>query len=418
MTQIPVESTSHDKLPPSAEQHLLQQLITEGLTSSIDQDTDVDIIRYRRLIEVLVQECLVVPDISFPSSTALDHARLTLVILETQSRARPNVLFHCPAKDSRVPLFKQILPKLIQTGARYSTSPQAQDFVDHVCSAVVNLIFSLARGVGDEQTTYARGARRIVLVISHLIDFVQGKPVHVCGLILDVLDDRASELYMYPALPKTLAVILCILSAVLACRPVLGDHINIRAELLFARLGPLITSPVLQMRYVATLAVCFKATSSGSTLARAMNTAVQWSVTTNSMLRDNLHSVLEAVTLADQATQLNVWWAIQDHTQSLGVVDHSELIEFLLSPVNDRDLSEKFEPFLSTDLLTRWREEAMKAGKDGEPVLNKLDKYRSTSYNKRKRSGDDLIATILREASLIVREEDNPLDALLLTARS
>ena len=161
--------------PGLDEQELLQRLIKEGLSPS-DHEGDADITRYRNLLEVLFQTCILTPIGRSPTPASLDQAGYTLTILSRQTTAKPKLLSTLPPPaDRQIPLYKWITPRLILSAVRYAETEGAEDLVEDLISSAVNVLLVLGRDLSDEQTSFAKGPRRVMLALRHMLGFCQGE---------------------------------------------------------------------------------------------------------------------------------------------------------------------------------------------------------------------------------------------------
>jgi hypothetical protein len=162
--------------PPSglAEQELLQRLIKEGLSPSGD-DGDIDRNRYRKLLEILFQACVLGPIGRSFTPSSLEQAGFTLTILSRQTKARPELLSSVPSPpESPSPLYVWILPRLIHAAVVHEETIGAEVLAEDLSSAAVNVLHVLGRDLSDEKTSFAKGPRRVILALKQMIDFSQG----------------------------------------------------------------------------------------------------------------------------------------------------------------------------------------------------------------------------------------------------
>ena len=167
------------KAPDSDDQQLLQQLISEGLApSTADQDAH-DSLRYRKLLQVLFQACIITPALSpdVPSASVVEQAGYTLTILERQLIARSELVLSLPSSDQdQIPFYKWVIPRLIHAASRLDGRAGCEALVRQLCASVGTVLKTLTRHAEDEDGTFARGVHRAVLVSRQLVTFCQGKP--------------------------------------------------------------------------------------------------------------------------------------------------------------------------------------------------------------------------------------------------
>lgn len=170
-------------LPQSGEE-ALQQLLARGLS----QDSPDNPASYCRLLQVLFEHCILKPltKTEDASPTTIEQVELTLTILERQTTARPEVLSSSISSEAGVPLYQWILPRLIYAAVQYEDLQVPRDDKDlkaQLGQIVENLLFAAARMIsvlcrdleGDGTTTYAKGAMKASLALSHLLTFCEGE---------------------------------------------------------------------------------------------------------------------------------------------------------------------------------------------------------------------------------------------------
>ena len=149
---------------------LLQQLIKEGLKSSDGPPSPADVHRYRRLLEVLIEACILLPSSAIPSQASIEQAGYTLAILHRQISALPSLVNEIPLFPAQsVPFYKWVLPRLILAASRYSES--YSELVDDLCLAAANIITLLGKDGADSQSSTSRS----LVTLKHMGDFCQGE---------------------------------------------------------------------------------------------------------------------------------------------------------------------------------------------------------------------------------------------------
>lgn len=119
---------------------LLQELIAEGLSFSADQ-TDSDTQRYRRLLTILFDACILRPSFTSPSQSSFEQVSLTLKILLKQCSSQPGLLSRLPSGDEpQTPLFKWVLPRLIDAASRFVETNVGDHLFDDLVDAAVIVI--------------------------------------------------------------------------------------------------------------------------------------------------------------------------------------------------------------------------------------------------------------------------------------
>lgn len=152
-----------------ADTELLQRLIKEGLSPS-GEGGEAECRRYRKLLEVLFQACIISPTNRSPSPSSLEQAGYTLAILSRQTKARPELLSSVPPlPESQVPLYKWIVPRLISAAVRYEEMEGAESLVEDLITAAVHVLHVLGRDLSDEETSFAKGPRRVIVVVKRMM---------------------------------------------------------------------------------------------------------------------------------------------------------------------------------------------------------------------------------------------------------
>ena len=148
---------------------LLQELIAEGLSFSANQ-TDSDTHRYRRLLTVLFDACILRPSFSSPSQSSFEQASLTLKILLKQCSSQPGLLCRLPSGDEpQTPLFKWVIPRLIDAASRFVELEGGQKLFDDLIDATASVIGLLRK---DEVKP---GDGPVLLVMGQLQQYCRGK---------------------------------------------------------------------------------------------------------------------------------------------------------------------------------------------------------------------------------------------------
>lgn len=156
---------------------LLQQLIKEGLTTTVNGG-HTDPSRFRKLLEVLFQACILKPAPVSSTPSLFEQAGFTLAILVRQTSIHPELLSNMPARDeAQIPLYKWVLPHLISSVIRWDAMGGAEKLVEDLMDAAVHVMQALASDLVEDQASFAHGPRRAVLAARGLTDFVQGERI-------------------------------------------------------------------------------------------------------------------------------------------------------------------------------------------------------------------------------------------------
>jgi hypothetical protein len=148
---------------------ILQELIAEGLSFSAEQ-TDSDTQRYRRLLTVLFDACILRPSFSSPSQSSFEQASLTLKILLKQCSSQPGLLCRLPSgEEPQTPLFKWVIPRLVDAASRFVEIKGGEQLFEDLVNAAVSVIGLLRK---DEVKP---GDGPVLLVLSQLQQYCRGE---------------------------------------------------------------------------------------------------------------------------------------------------------------------------------------------------------------------------------------------------
>ena len=148
----------------------LKALIAEGLNLSA-QLADQDIVRYRRLLGVLFEACILKHPQDIPSQSTIEQSHLTITILLRQINAQPSLLHHLPPPpELPMPLYKWLMPRLMTAAAYCVPTSDTNDLFDAFVSAAGRLIALLRK---EEVNSVSDGA--VHVLSRHLTDFCQGE---------------------------------------------------------------------------------------------------------------------------------------------------------------------------------------------------------------------------------------------------
>lgn len=145
--------------------NLLQRLIQEGLTAS-GRESNVDPVKFRRLLEVLFQACIVNPSKKQSiTHDTIERATYTITILSRQTNTTPEIL----SPD----LYKWALPRLIHAARGFQAIQGAEGLARDVRDAAAGLLALLGRDIVGDQSI-AKGLVKVALVNRQMRDFCQG----------------------------------------------------------------------------------------------------------------------------------------------------------------------------------------------------------------------------------------------------
>lgn len=173
MTQPPRENEDTSVM----QEELLDQVLREGLTSSATGDLAAEIQRYRKLLEVLFNQCVLRPPDQV-DQTSLERIHLTLSILARQSAQHPELLMSQSPPDHLSPFYAFLLHRLViaATQTELAETPRP-DLVAAFCKAAVQILRTMAHDVSDHGDTYMRGPTRVANAMREMVHYVQGRYV-------------------------------------------------------------------------------------------------------------------------------------------------------------------------------------------------------------------------------------------------
>ena len=327
--------------PPSglAEQELLQKLIKEGLAPSDDRG-ETDVTRYRKLVEVLFQACILNPVNQPVTPSSLEQAGYTLTILSRQSIARPELL-SClpPSTELQIPLYKWIIPRLVYAAMRYEEKEGAAGLVEDLSSAALHVLLVLGRDLSDEETSFAKGPRRVLLALKYMVDFCQGRPFrkeHRSST--EIVEGRSSLLFGYPACPSNPVALLFILDIVFRARPAFADQVGMTACLQLVEASRFVKHHVhRQTRYALTVLTALDAFPSRRILIPACVAIMCWPISNDGKWQSAVDAVSRALPKLETPMRLHISRALRGRSDRLHIVQgaSSGLLNDPFDPLED-----------------------------------------------------------------------------------
>ncbi|KAK8854749.1 hypothetical protein IAR55_003488 [Kwoniella newhampshirensis] len=146
-------------------QELLENLIKEGLTPSGD---DNEPSRYRRLVQVLLHNCILKP-IERNIAPNVQQAGYTITILKRQINLHPSLLLDRVDEDDQIPFYQWLLPRLIYAALRLNGDTLVEDLI----SSAVDVIHTLGKDMSDDDSSWAKGPKRVSATLAYLNAFCQ-----------------------------------------------------------------------------------------------------------------------------------------------------------------------------------------------------------------------------------------------------
>lgn len=161
------------------QEELLDQVLREGLSSSDNGSPEAETQRFRKLLVVLFNSCVLKPPDKV-QQTELERIHLTLSILARQITQRPELLTSLPASPDdlqpQTPFYTWLLSRLVIAATQTEEAEQRRpDLVDALCKAAVHILRTLAYDVSDGGDAYLRGPVRVAHTMREMVRYVQGE---------------------------------------------------------------------------------------------------------------------------------------------------------------------------------------------------------------------------------------------------
>nr|XP_019011517.1 uncharacterized protein I206_03617 [Kwoniella pini CBS 10737]OCF50298.1 hypothetical protein I206_03617 [Kwoniella pini CBS 10737] len=349
-------------------QQLLENLIKEGLTPS-GQDTDPS--KYRKLIQVLLQNCILKP-LSRDIPPNLQQAEYTLTILQRQTKLHPGIMYSVTQQEQS-PFYYWLLPRLAQAAVHHIEDSLYDDLV----AATVNALKATGRNSSEEDVSWAKGPRRLGMVVRHINSFCQ-----------DVLSRRKAVLFGYAELPANANTLIFLLSVVLQIDSPFLQSITSTSASLLSQTHKSLKRPYLESRYTAAITSALLRTRSIN-LTQGCIFVSSLTSYDEGFKREKIVNFYEALTQADPGIKAEVWWSLLDQAEALKIdqdIDFAKIC-FLVTPIVPYISSSMIENFITPGLLQRWslsaQSDSLKADSFGKALG--ID---GTTSKKRKRSND------------------------------
>ncbi|KAL1406340.1 hypothetical protein Q8F55_008039 [Vanrija albida] len=352
--------------PGSAE--LLDELLREAhaLTSTAKGEGDasaVDVSRFRKLIEVLFNACVISPasrDAGQASQVGLEQAHLTLSILSRQAESHPELLLAFPPKDTapQQPFYAWIITRILIAVAQYEDVAGAGALVQDLCDTAARILIVLARDMSDgDATTYMRGLRRVWRVLRELCAYARESLEQKPRPTLLGFSDMPTSADHLPALfALQLSLTLPFSNdAVLDVASILSSFGVQAAQL----------PPSRQVRYLSVVTDAVRVVRVSQVLSRASMAVAKLEESDDTHWQESFAGWLKAVEQhAEPALRRDVWWGLHSRvaTFNLNTVYGREAINFLLTPIPDHVSQPAIVSLISSEILGRWRDQASFSG--------------------------------------------------------
>ena len=171
--------------PPEADENLLAELFTHGL-ASVDvaetdpEATDESIKRYRKLLRVLVDYCVLRPLFDTTRSDPLEEkvieqARLSLNVVARHSAACPDVLLsESDDIDTPGPFYAWLITRILIAAVGYEDLPAGEPLVEELEKCIHHVFVVLERDLGDSASSMI-GPHRVTKIMNEMVGYAKGK---------------------------------------------------------------------------------------------------------------------------------------------------------------------------------------------------------------------------------------------------
>ncbi|WWD02630.1 hypothetical protein V865_000670 [Kwoniella europaea PYCC6329] len=369
-------------------QELLENLIKEGLTPS-GQDADPS--KYRKLVQVLLQNCILKP-LARNTPPNIQQASYTLTILQRQTKIHPGLLYTTTEQDP-TPFYYWLLPKLVHAAAQLGQDALYDDLLTSMVAALV----AIGRNLSEDDVSWAKGSRRLGVVIGHMNNFCQ-------------------VLFGHSDLPQTPVTLIFVLSAVLRSRLPFSDHHLSTASSLLSQTSRLVNTPSLQIRYTGAMtAACILPRSFA--LAKGCLFISSLPNLPDHAWREGIRLFYETLCDSDPALRLELWWSLYPHHNELDAQDDVDFAKicFLVSQVTPSMTTGMIRDLIRPETLNRWKEAAQKDNTRLEKLDRNLRLISPPTSKKRKRSEgeEERSAQLVRQIFTDFAPQDDLLESLL-----
>ncbi|WWD19107.1 hypothetical protein CI109_103565 [Kwoniella shandongensis] len=341
----------------STGQELLENLIKEGLTPS---GHDNEPSRYRRLVQVLFQNCILKPiERNLPPN--IQQCEYTITILKRQTAIHPNLLLDQIDGDIHIPFFQWLLPRLVYAALRL----EDENLVDELISSAVNVIYALGKDMSDDDSTWAKGPKRVTVTLGYLNTFCQDLPNE----------------------PNTLLITL---SIILSVRLPFTDTMTADACAKLSQASRLMRTTSLQARYTLYAASACSVTRPHE-LTKACLFVANLSIVEDANLQKAIIIFYDRLAQSDEVLRCEVWWSLYRRIDTLRMsneVDFSCAL-FLLAPIPPRLSSGTIRHLIHSEILVRWKDELAHNPSRLDRLEDLIGGIRIENPRKRKRSEEE-----------------------------
>lgn len=171
--------------PPEADEKLLAELFTHGLASVDVAETDPEateeaIQRYRKLLRVLVDYCVLRPLSDTTRSEpleekVLEQARLSLNVVARHSAACPDVLLsESDDAETPGPFYAWLITRVLIAAVGYKYLPGGEPLVEELEKCIDHVILVLERDLGDSASSMI-GPHRVTKFMNEMVAYAKGK---------------------------------------------------------------------------------------------------------------------------------------------------------------------------------------------------------------------------------------------------
>lgn len=172
---------------PEADEKLLAELLAHGVASVDVAETDLEateeaIQRYRKLLRVLVDHCILRPLSNRTDSPSepleqniLEHARLTLSVVARHSAACPDVLTQNTDDVANPrPFYAWLITRILIATVGFEDIPGAESLVTELEKCISHIFLVLGRELGDSASSLI-GPQKVIEVLSDMVEYALGE---------------------------------------------------------------------------------------------------------------------------------------------------------------------------------------------------------------------------------------------------
>ena len=162
----------------SSEQDLLDKLIRQGLTQSVKSDYS----RYRKILEILFQQCVLKPVQDPGKAVNFEHISLWLAILDRQCIEKPDFLYF--VEEDSGPTYQWLLPRLVHAAVSYDAMSTQDNLSELLLQAAVKVLRAMERVLDTpgKEGSFSLGTVHSVAALMQLKDLASREhsmyPVH------------------------------------------------------------------------------------------------------------------------------------------------------------------------------------------------------------------------------------------------